>query len=82
MLINEASISGVDLCSSFLDSSKVRHENCVYISIFLVTIIGVIVIIVVIVAVNALLETLELTDSAQHSTTVWSLVTLSTMVSS
>ncbi len=49
----------VDMGSSFID----RNKN---ISLFLVTIIWVIVIIVIIVQVNALLETLELTNSARR----------------
>jgi hypothetical protein len=60
---------GVDLCSSFVDSNKLiklAHEICVNISFFKVTIIGIIGIIVIIMQVNAVLETLDLTESAQR----------------
>ncbi len=57
---------GVDLCSSFIGSNKLTQQICVNISFFQVAIIWIIVIIVIILQVKALLETLDLTDSAQR----------------
>ena len=79
--------SGGELGSSFLDRSKLCQKNRVNISFLLFTIIGLIVIIVIFVQVNALLETLELTDSAWSKgyldyTTFWCLATSSKMVCS
>jgi hypothetical protein len=78
---------GVKLCSSFLGSNKLAQENRVNVSFFYVTIIGIIGIIVIIVQVHALLETVVLTESAQHKGhfsmyNCLVLVTPSTMVSS
>ena len=66
LAVKQDSSGGVDLCLSFIDSNKLWAEICPNISFFVVLIIGVIVIIVIIVQVNALLDTLELTDSALH----------------
>ena len=66
LAVEHAISHGVDLCSSFLGSDKFANEICVNNSFFKFTIIGIIVIIVVIVQVDALLETLDLTESAQR----------------
>jgi hypothetical protein len=57
---------GVDLCSSFLGSNKLAQKLFEHFIFYQIAIIEIIDNIVVIVQVNVLLETLVLTESAQH----------------
>ncbi len=66
LAVEHAISHGVDLCSSFIRSNKLDYEICVNFSFFKFTTMGIIGIIVIIVQVNTLLETLDLTESAQR----------------
>ncbi len=85
LAVKHAFVCQADLCSSFLDSNELWHENRGHVLFVVLAIIEVTVIIVIILQVNALLETLELKDSAQrkgHFALYNCLATPSTMVCS